>query len=428
MVPHSPVPLPPSTFYTCPGERHAISRSVHLARLGRSYAACRDCPHRSDAGLVPASVLSRSLESPSTRHSPATLVPTGLRGRYLNDFTRQDAYRWGAALACLLWQDRPWTGRIDIDHAESETPIRQPTSPIIVVGYDERPSSPDLAIGAVTGLRHAGACVLDIGMVTRPLWLFAVATLSADAGLFITGAGHDVNWTGCDLVGRGGQPWHPERELAAWHTSTQQTLGRPTRTASSVQAMAVAVPYQAHLRRHFHALRPLKIGCALASSVMAHHLTNVFEGLPVQLQCDLSANWRAPLDLNARIAACETWEQTDLVLWIAEDGEHCRVYDATRQPIAMDTLCDWLLAAAQRDPTYSQGTLVDGRQASLSQPEFERQIRQPQVLAGVDNARRYWWGGPEPRCDAILTLAAILQGMSWSDAPLDEQVKLLVGA
>lgn len=422
------VPLPPSTFYTCPGERHAIPRSVHLARLGRSYAACQQCPHRTDTGLVPTFVLNRVGEQSASATPQTRFVPSGLRGRYLNDFTRQEAYRWGIALAGVLWQDRPWTGRLETDDSCNSLSAPQPTAPVVVVGYDERPSSPDLAIGVVTGLRHAGVCVLDIGMVTSPLWRFATTTLNADAGLLITGSGNDVNWTGCDLLGHAGQMWQPERELAQWYATLQHSQGRPTRTASSVQSMAVAVPYQAHLRRHFHALRPLTIGCATSSAVLAHHLNQVVTGLPVTLQCNLSPDWRAPLDLASRIAQCSAWSQPDLIVWIAEDGEHVQVYDSQHRAVDNAAMNTWLLAAAQREDMHSHRRVIHACQQDLSAREFDQLIRQPETLAGIDTEGRYWCGGSASACDAILTLAAILRAMSWSDAPLAEQVELAAGA
>ena len=36
--------------YVCPGETHAISHSIHLARLSSFYSKCRECPHRNDLG------------------------------------------------------------------------------------------------------------------------------------------------------------------------------------------------------------------------------------------------------------------------------------------------------------------------------------------------------------------------------------------
>ncbi|MBI1345470.1 hypothetical protein GC163_04200 [bacterium] len=416
MTPLPQVPLPPQTFYTCPNERHAIPRSVHLARLGRSYAACRDCPHRHDSGLVPASVVQQMETTRASLSSQIRLVPTGLRGRYLNDIVRQDGYRWGCAVAGIAWSERPWTGRFSDSLATSapRPDVSQPTVPVIVVGYDERPSSPDLAIGVVTGLRHAGICVLDIGMVTRPIWHFAVSTLQADAGVLITGAGCDVNWTGCDLIGRAGTPWRQDQELAVWFERLQQPVSRPVRTASSVQALAVSVPYQDHVRRHFHALRPLRLAVAVSSQTVAYHLEHVFRGLPVSLELSVDADWRDPRDLPARIASLPNESLTDAVVWIAEDGEHCRVFDADRRPLSGECVAQWLQEGVQSGAIdLPVAPLV----SSLTIGWQNETVRQ----AGPMSPGNRVDSDPVP-CDAILTIAAILQAMSWSDAPLAEQL------
>ena len=64
--------------YICPGERHPISRSIHLARLAASFPPCRECPLRDDARQVRAkSVRPARLPVGNRTHAAARL----LRGR-----------------------------------------------------------------------------------------------------------------------------------------------------------------------------------------------------------------------------------------------------------------------------------------------------------------------------------------------------------
>ena len=53
------IELPAETQYRCPGERHPISRAIHLSRLAAFYPACRQCQHRHDTGQLPPQTLQR---------------------------------------------------------------------------------------------------------------------------------------------------------------------------------------------------------------------------------------------------------------------------------------------------------------------------------------------------------------------------------
>ena len=67
--------------YFCPGERHPISRSVHLSRLSAFYPNCRDCVHRADMALFSAPVKRQinNTERRRQRESGCVVVPPVLR-------------------------------------------------------------------------------------------------------------------------------------------------------------------------------------------------------------------------------------------------------------------------------------------------------------------------------------------------------------
>lgn len=72
-------------------------------------------------------------------------------------------------------------------------------SPTVVVGQDNRPSSPSLAEGLIQGLTAAGANVLDIGTVPTPLVLWAEKRLGADGGIQITGSHNPPEYNGIKM-------------------------------------------------------------------------------------------------------------------------------------------------------------------------------------------------------------------------------------
>ena len=183
--------------YTCPGELYSIPRSIHLARLASFYSSCRDCEHRFDTGhfLPDQGTLPHGQEYRSTRVS--VVSEESVRGVYLNELDRNRSVLWGEVLADYLWDQQPLIARrepmansqIIADQSLDEPPTNA-HGPTVVVGFDERPSSPDIVTGAVLGLRRMGCPVIDLGQTTLPTLAFNVQELEA-AELFVTGSGCD---------------------------------------------------------------------------------------------------------------------------------------------------------------------------------------------------------------------------------------------
>lgn len=387
------VPAPPSTFYVCPGERHAISRSVHWGRLAAFYEKCRHCEHRGDTGLLPREVATVWDRRPHSARQALEFTADGVRGRYLNELDRAGAHRFASAFAHELWNRRPLRGRV----AETVVvpPVRsQTTGPTIVVGYDERPSSPDLAVGLVTALRQMGCRVIDMGRATKPMWQFAARRTRADGGLFVTGAGCDPAWTGFDVLSPAGTSPH---DLADRMDGTPQ---RPTRAAGSVQSLAIADDYAASLPPYFHALRPLRVVCATPLETLQFVLPRLFQRLPCELTCQPWPRQRRSTDGSMRggerVAAQVRDRAADVGMLIDEDGQTCDVWD--ERGISLSR-------------TIWQAWLIDRWQA---------------VEAGrltLDDQQRLWRHEcNDSACDGVITLGTLLQALSLSDAPLSQQM------
>src|SRR5690606_20363517 len=145
-------------LYICPGEVHPISRSVHLSRLAAFYPGCRDCPLRCDTGHLPPQTLERLQRTETRVERPSLSTAEGVRGIYLNELTRTKSAAIASALAALLWEDAPLMAR---GEPAGEEPAGRRVRPSVVVGYDERPFSPDLFAGVLSALRRMGCQVVD---------------------------------------------------------------------------------------------------------------------------------------------------------------------------------------------------------------------------------------------------------------------------
>ncbi len=73
----------------------------------------------------------------------------------------------------------------------------------VVIGYDGRLSSPDLAAALVRGLSMTGLNVHDIGAVMTPMLYFAVHALKVGSGIMITGSHNPPEYNGLKMVIQG---------------------------------------------------------------------------------------------------------------------------------------------------------------------------------------------------------------------------------
>lgn len=86
------------------------------------------------------------------------------------------------------------------------TLVRETTGkdrPRVVVGRDNRPSSPALAQALVQGIRAAGVDVLDVGTVPTPLAYWAEATRKTDGAVQVTGSHNPAEWNGIKMTVQG---------------------------------------------------------------------------------------------------------------------------------------------------------------------------------------------------------------------------------
>ncbi|MEM7417361.1 MAG: phosphomannomutase/phosphoglucomutase [Gemmatimonadota bacterium] len=82
-------------------------------------------------------------------------------------------------------------------HVRAESGIDRPK---VVVGHDNRLTSPRLAEALIAGLTGAGADVIDIGTVPTPILYWAEFTQEADAGVQITGSHNPPEWNGIKMT------------------------------------------------------------------------------------------------------------------------------------------------------------------------------------------------------------------------------------
>ncbi|MDA0281944.1 MAG: hypothetical protein O3B13_06910 [Planctomycetota bacterium] len=432
---------PASTEYRCPGESHSISRAIHLSRLSAFYPACRQCQHRHDTGQLNPETVERIHQTEARGRQIPIFQRDGVRGVFLNNLTPAKAGRIAAAFASLLWLDVPLTGLMSTvaGRASGKQP-RQPSrrGPSILVGYDERSSSPAILSSVIDALRMMGCPVIDVGLASRPCFAFSVDHLQVAGGLFVSGAGHGASWSGLDLYREGASPLSLGTGLEEVQQKFEAGVTRPTRSAAFQKSFQAAIPYEAGLWKHFHALRPLRVVCAARPRPARKTIRKLFSKLPCELsEIETVAAVNEPLKhdiLLDRISSRVRQRNAHLGVLIDDDGARCWFIDNRGRLVDSLALTAMLARQGRIDhpnaPIIAETSALAAIQSLIPAVELldggdsagsiSRIMRESNGSFGGGQSDCYWFRESFPACDAILTLAHVLQGLSRSDASFSE--------
>jgi phosphomannomutase / phosphoglucomutase len=127
--------------------------------------------------------------------------------------------------------------------------------PRVVVGRDNRPSSPELAQALVRGIRAAGVDVLDIGTVPTPMVYWTEATRGTDGAVQITGSHNPAEWNGIKMT-VGGRAIYGATIQALRERIEQQKFASG---AGGYVAEDVSDDYVEDVAGRFRLARPIKV-------------------------------------------------------------------------------------------------------------------------------------------------------------------------
>lgn len=460
-------------LYCCPGENYPISRSVHLARLAAFYPKCRDCPLRSDTGQLARQTVERIQRTERRVERPSFFTSEGVRGVYLNEITRRWVGQAAAAFASLLWEHAPLAASVSLEQTDT-VQRRLHLPPSIAIGFDERPASPDLIRGVSLSLRRTGCQVVDMGMTTKPRLWFGVDQLKCTAAVFVNGTGAPPSWTGLDFFVQGRGPlsreWtdggseggerpegggatrEPHDADAMVYSLNQLEMrlhhqpGRFTRQAGQQRVFDPGDAYLAGLRKHFHALRPLRVCVGTPSQLVASVVSRMFDRLPCELRLvDLPVRARNTPDQNDgdvnRLSQLVIDQAAHLGLLIDDDGQRCWFLDERGRLIPGADLFSLVAGQVWQDePRYPvivqsdtapqllrrlQRQGIACAQAATTQSALVLQMLRHQAVLGGVFEDRYWFRDAFPTCDAVVTLAHVLAALSCSDARCSDRMAQL---
>ena len=161
-----------------------------------------------------------------------------VRGKLGEEFNEDIAYRVGRAIA------------------------KSQQAKAVVVGFDARATSPDLAQAVAKGICDTGADVLDIGLAGTEEVYAAVTEFDACAGIEVTASHNPIDYNGMKIVGRGSIPLS-EHEFGLIKTLAEESsFSQPQQTGSVLDKKEVARAAYVNIVLGFvdcSNLKPLKI-------------------------------------------------------------------------------------------------------------------------------------------------------------------------
>lgn len=460
----------PNKVYYCPGDEHPISRAVHLARLAAYYPHCAQCPLRNDSGQLETPT-TRKLQQSGRLTSLSDLCRTdGFRGIHRNQLTRSLAARVGSGFGGLLWEQTGLMPRVRTNTKTADVcSVRVPVVPVVVVGYDERPWSPELFTGMVAGIRRMGCAVIELGLVTRPQIWFACHHLEAAGAVHVTGSGEGPSYTGIDLIARRAVPVSRREQTAddlsahipsgldprslIKQTPTldrllsycEQPSNRFVRRSDSQRSFRVATPYETGLWKWFEEGWRNQVVVGTSSRLIRESWGRLLSRTSVQTSwVDLPTRKRELTDQDAdvrRVSQAVVDDQADFGVLVSDDAQQCLIVDETGRTLSPETTT--LLLAALVNSYQGDRPIVISETCRAFVGEWLRragiEVRQTEKksLSGVSSVvheheaafgcigdHRYWYHDEYASCDATWVFAQLLRIVTKSDEPLSRIARI----
>jgi phosphomannomutase len=426
-------PQPPSE-YICPGQKHPISRAVHLGRLAAFYPGCRQCPHRDDtATLSPRQV--EQLQDVRAAGTPRALFhDEGAGGVYLNELTptaaRQLALAFGVMLRDKGLGNRDW-GLEEAECTSGTNPQSPIPNPCVLLAGDARPITAEVSAAVGEGLRLGGGNVTDVGRATAAALAFAVHDLQAAGGILVGNPGQLPHRVGLQFWLAGPRPLSLGGSLEPLVELFHAGVDRPTRSCGALHRVQADSHYLEVLAPYYHALRPLRIVVDSASRPAVEYL----QKLAASVACEVIPCPVTRSELPEQIRS----DAAHLAVCIDGDGECCHVLDEQGREAPTGRLLLLLAKQSLEMDAAAAGQLSIVLEESTPSDIVQRieQLGTPVVLSGVRRAEmaaamtahsaalgggpsgRFWYreaGVPLP--DALMTVTRLLVLLSRSDEPL----------
>lgn len=205
----------------------------------------------------------------------------------------------------------------------------------LVIGYDGRLSSPELADALHEGVNQGGIDTLDVGMVPTPLVYFGAYTKETGSGVAITGSHNPPNYNGFKMM-MAGKTLHGEdiQALAVAMAKPGLPEGKPKGSRRQVNLLE---DYVQKITDTVKLERPLHVAIDCGNGVGGVLAARLFKALGCQVDelfCDVDGTFPNhhpdPADPHNLDDLIRHVQETDCELGLAFDGDADRLGVVTK--------------------------------------------------------------------------------------------------
>ncbi len=128
----------------------------------------------------------------------------------------------------------------DIAYRIGRATAKSQKAKTVILGFDARATSPDLACAVAKGICDAGADVFDIGLAGTEEVYAAVSEFGACAGVEVTASHNPIDYNGMKIVGHGSKPISDDEFGRIKDLAEKNNFSRPQQTGSVLDKKEVA--------------------------------------------------------------------------------------------------------------------------------------------------------------------------------------------
>lgn len=150
----------------------------------------------------------------------------------------------------------------------------------MVVGYDMRPSSPELTKALIDGITSTGMNVINVGMIDTSFIYFAINQLDAVGGIMVTASHNPVQYNGFKISGPKAKPIGAASGLDDIKRIAMTLRVGQTGLKGSVEEMDLWAAYRKHVLQFLKLTRPLRVVIDASNGMAGKMVPPVFDNVP----------------------------------------------------------------------------------------------------------------------------------------------------
>ncbi|SEL95352.1 phosphomannomutase/phosphoglucomutase [Rhodococcus maanshanensis] len=319
----------------------------------------------------------------------------------------------------------------------------------VVIGYDMRESSPELANAFAGGVTAQGLDVVLIGLASTDQLYFASGLLDCPGAMF-TASHNPAKYNGIKLCRAGAKPVGQDTGLATISAEVIEGVPGFDGEAGSVSEQDVLTEYADFVRGlvDLSSMKPMSVAVDAGNGMGGHTVPAVFEPLPLSVDpmyFELDGNFpnheANPLDPKNLVDLQERVRLTGADIGLAFDGDadRCFVVDELGNPVSPSAVT---ALVAERELAKEPGaTIIHNLITSRAVPELvielggtpvrtrvghsfiKQQMAETGAIFGGEHSAHYYfrdfWGADSGMLAALHVLAALGE----QDRPLSDLMK-----